>query len=310
MKVLSTEGLTKLIDLIKSNFISSADTQATVAVDAVETSVVDAVETSSVDAVETSVATLATVATTGAYSDLSGTPTVDQTYDGTSTNAQSGVAVASAISGKANDSAVVHLAGDETIGGFKTFTGDGIAVINIQDTRVNAQTQPVENSYDGIYFYDKDDNRYACVETCIRDDGSNDIKFFQYGQDGTTTASFLLRVYNDGTSAALAPASDKNNSIVTTVSKTKSGNGGFKLGNGLIINFGHISSTNWSSNDYDVSYSIPFTTYGRIGFCRTSAAATTNDGGDYYARNPTTTGFNAYRTVTNTASIDWVAIGY
>jgi len=46
---------------------------------------------------------LATVASTGAYSDLSGTPTipvVDQTYDASSANAQSGVAVASAISGK------------------------------------------------------------------------------------------------------------------------------------------------------------------------------------------------------------------
>lgn len=40
---------------------------------------------------------LATVATTGEYSDLLNTPTVDQTYDATSTNAQSGVAVASAI---------------------------------------------------------------------------------------------------------------------------------------------------------------------------------------------------------------------
>lgn len=43
---------------------------------------------------------LATVATTGAYSDLSGKPTipvVDQTYDAGSTNAMSGVAVASAI---------------------------------------------------------------------------------------------------------------------------------------------------------------------------------------------------------------------
>ena len=43
---------------------------------------------------------LATVATTGAYSDLSGTPTiptVDQTYNASSTNAQSGVAVAEAI---------------------------------------------------------------------------------------------------------------------------------------------------------------------------------------------------------------------
>lgn len=43
---------------------------------------------------------LATVATTGAYSDLSGTPTiptVDQSYNASSTNAQSGVAVAQAI---------------------------------------------------------------------------------------------------------------------------------------------------------------------------------------------------------------------
>lgn len=43
---------------------------------------------------------LATVATTGAYSDLSGTPTiptVDQTYDASSTNAQSGTAVAQAL---------------------------------------------------------------------------------------------------------------------------------------------------------------------------------------------------------------------
>jgi hypothetical protein len=43
---------------------------------------------------------LATVAVTGSYSDLSGTPTVDQTYDPTSANAQSGAAVADAISTK------------------------------------------------------------------------------------------------------------------------------------------------------------------------------------------------------------------
>ena len=46
---------------------------------------------------------LATVATTGAYSDLSGKPTipsVDQTYNAASTNAQSGTAVAGAISTK------------------------------------------------------------------------------------------------------------------------------------------------------------------------------------------------------------------
>lgn len=49
---------------------------------------------------------LAAVATSGNYSDLNGTPTiptVDQTYDGTSSNAQSGVAVASALSGKEDE---------------------------------------------------------------------------------------------------------------------------------------------------------------------------------------------------------------
>lgn len=89
MKVLSTDGLTKLIDLVKSSFISKTDTE----------------EVTEIDTETISEVTLATVATTGAYSDLSGTPTiptVDQTYDGTSVNAQSGVAVASAISGKAN----------------------------------------------------------------------------------------------------------------------------------------------------------------------------------------------------------------
>ena len=49
---------------------------------------------------------LAAVATSGNYSDLNGTPTiptVDQTYDGTSTDAQSGVAVAQAVSGKEDE---------------------------------------------------------------------------------------------------------------------------------------------------------------------------------------------------------------
>ena len=49
---------------------------------------------------------LAAVATSGNYSDLNGTPTiptVDQTYDATSTNAQSGVAVAQAVSGKEDE---------------------------------------------------------------------------------------------------------------------------------------------------------------------------------------------------------------
>lgn len=214
MKVLSTEGLTKLIDLIKSSFISNEDTQATVAVDAVETSEV----------------TLATVATTGAYSDLSGTPTVDQTYDGTSANAQSGVAVASAISGKADDSAVVHLAGTETITGQKTFS-----------------------------------------------------------------------------SVAYGTASDANGSIVTTVSKTKAGDGYFKLGNGMIVQWGTFTAassngtatvtfpTSFTSTNYCIGYS----------FFEKSRSAT----GQFNTKTKTSAIFKSDN-FSSTGTMMYIAIGY
>ncbi len=78
MKVLTTTGLTKLIELSKDTFIDKTN----------------AVDIASV---------LATVAITGSYTDLSNKPTiptVDQNYSATSDNAQSGTAVASAISSK------------------------------------------------------------------------------------------------------------------------------------------------------------------------------------------------------------------
>lgn len=67
---------------------------------------------------------LAAVATSGSYNDLSNKPVVDTTYDGTSTNAQSGTAVASAISGKADDSDLDEWSTYATVAsGQVTFTG-------------------------------------------------------------------------------------------------------------------------------------------------------------------------------------------
>ena len=85
---------------------------------------------------------LASVATSGSYSDLSNTPTiptVDQTYNASSTNAQSGVAVASAVSGKEDSFEVGDGLVMETIGGVRTLhvetpvdivAGPGIAIDN------------------------------------------------------------------------------------------------------------------------------------------------------------------------------------
>lgn len=70
---------------------------------------------------------LATVATSGSYNDLTDKPTVDQTYSATSSNAQSGVAVASAISGKEDKSALKDLAyiAKDGVSSTKVLQGDG-----------------------------------------------------------------------------------------------------------------------------------------------------------------------------------------
>ena len=75
MKVVTTTGLTELIQLSKNTFLDKNNT----------------VDMSTI---------FATVATTGNFNDLSNKPVVDQSYSASSTNAQSGTAVASAISGK------------------------------------------------------------------------------------------------------------------------------------------------------------------------------------------------------------------
>ena len=64
MKVLSTDGLTKLIQLIKNSFISVDNT------------------------VTTNTATLATVATSGSYNDLSDKPIIATSVSASSTNAE------------------------------------------------------------------------------------------------------------------------------------------------------------------------------------------------------------------------------
>lgn len=81
---------------------------------------------------------LATVATSGSYADLSNKPTiptVDQTYSAVSTNAQSGVAVAGAIDGAVDvDTDNVVLTGD----------GDSIKVEFTRKTRSSSETQAAD----------------------------------------------------------------------------------------------------------------------------------------------------------------------
>lgn len=290
MKVLSTEGLTKLIDLIKSNFISSADVETTNEV------------------------TLATVATTGAYSDLSGKPTVDQTYDGTSANAQSGVAVASAISGKADDSAVVHIAGTETVDDVKTFTsaltysGAAGTVLNMRRTDINysSYVESTKNVYAG--FFDANGNFMGGLQS-RNTTTATQMKLMVRRQGDTTTEvsglpSIGISYGTTGDAYGIAPASDVNGSIVTTVTKTKAAAGGFKLGNGLIINWGTTSSG--GSDKKTVTFKIPFASTNYFAICNAIRTGSTGSGWGYLSNKTKTT----VDLVAGSDSTVWLAIGY
>lgn len=74
---------------------------------------------------------------------------VDQVYDPTSTNPQSGTAVAGAISTKADNIGVMHLTGAETSSGDKTFTG----TLTVNTPNVSDNTQkPATTAYINTKF--------------------------------------------------------------------------------------------------------------------------------------------------------------
>lgn len=108
-------------------------------------------------------------------------------------------------------------------------------------------------------------------------------------------------------SAAYGTASDANNSIVTTVNKSKGESGYFQLGNGLIIQWGLIRATGDSRS---VTFPKAFSGAGRYSVTVTPTGS--NTGGLYTVsvNNNTSTGF----TVLSSGNVSnvwlfWIAIG-
>lgn len=142
--------------------------------------------------------TLATVATSGDYSDLSNTPTVDQTYDGTSANAQSGAAVADAIGNLPTNltSAQIQslkeaLGVDETVlySGMATIGNDGLATYTLSESPLNFQ-------YIKVYFC-ANDNTFGSA-------GNVGSSYTEWDTQIYTAPSTFLTVYMDGNASATA----------------------------------------------------------------------------------------------------------
>jgi hypothetical protein len=109
----------------------------------------------------------------------------------------------------------------------------------------------------------------------------------------------------NGNARCLAPASDANGSVVTTVAHSYGNNGYCKLGNGLIIQWGKGTTpanislpTSFTSTNYKVTF---------------GASATVNDGNyqNLAVSDKTTSGFNVKMGTGSFATgFDYIAIGY
>ena len=215
-------------------------------------------------------------------------------YNATNPN---GYITSSALSGYALDADVMHLSGAENITGEKTFTNK-MLIQSTTDTSSSAYVDFIQNINNA---------RRGTMRTKYNSDGSYEVIFGCNGPDASAPQGLSVKRTSSNITVS-APASDVNGSIVTTVNKSKAANGYFQLGNGMIVNWGSVSS--WTSNVAQVTFSKAFTTTRQVAIARSAGATTTNDGGDYYVRDISNTGFDIYRTSTNTGAVSWIAIGY
>ncbi|MBR3490196.1 MAG: hypothetical protein IKH36_01775 [Bacilli bacterium] len=202
---------------------------------------------------------------------------------------------------------VMHLNGTETITGAKTFTNstrnrilsteNRTGTFLVQNMKYALGTTPSSDVLTQMQMRDSADDWVAIWEHAYRSDGSTIASLSCRRANKSASNSLSIGYQANGTVYTYAPASDANNSIVTTVNKSKSSNGYFQLGNGLIIQWGTKTGSG------TVTFPKAFTTY-------LSISLSTNDGVPN-PNNITKTGFTAdsYQPG-GTPVFNWIAIGY
>ena len=211
----------------------------------------------------------------------------------------------------------VNVAGTQTITGEKTFT-KGVTV-HKSDPRVWLEnddaikgTAPSSNLVSAYQFRDKNHELLGSVHSQYQTDKKIITQLLAYkANSASDTASVRMGVgYNyAGKEITFAPACDDYDSIVTTIGNSKAKNGFFKLGNGLIIQWGRVSNTN--NSNITLTFPTPFTsTNYSINAMRTSITS----GGYSYdgitgVSSRATTSCVLYSFYGN-SSYDWIAIGY
>lgn len=219
------------------------------------------------------------------------------------------------LNAKAADNAVVKLTGNQSIAGTKTFTSNQLIVNGnfwSRNTTMTKGTAPSADQWTGFMVEDSANNvmgRFRERYTSAKTNYTELMAYKANSADDTGSATLGVAYPASGGPWAFAPASDINGSIVTTVNKSKAQNGYYKLGNGLIIQWGR--KTYVSTDPQSVTFPTPFTStnYKVVGSYYYDGDVTSGQD-QISVSSQTTTGFTFYMTDTADRSVNWIAIGY
>lgn len=188
---------------------------------------------------------------------IAGTQVLYSTTGNNTDGAMTQNATTTQLNLKANDANVIHKTGNETVAGVKTFSGNN-RIIVLQNSAVTYNTAPSSNTYTDMSFRDKNGYEMGVLEHVRFANNNTEVRLAVKGVDSIWAPSLIVGKTADGNVYASAPASDFKGSIVTTISKSKATNGYFKLGNGLIIQWG--KTPNIGNSGTTCTLPTPFTT--------------------------------------------------
>lgn len=177
---------------------------------------------------------------------------------------------------------ILHLASAETITGDKTFKSGN------------------------VYFESSGSTAYKGF---LRKSAAGDLIFGIYDSNNSNWQNYITFYTSNYTrvfgSYLQAPNSDTNGSVVTTVDKSKGSGGFFKLGNGLIVQWGVVSA-----NSSGVAVTLP-TAFSSATSYRAVACREANNATMYVSVVRTSASkITVYTSNATSYSIAWIAIGY
>lgn len=235
------------------------------------------------------------------YYPISGNPyaTAPTPTDTTSTSSTQ-IATTGWVNSTGNN--VVHRTDNEIINGVKRFFGE-IFRANQNITKGTAPSSAINTV---IIFTDKDGKQLGDVyhRYEVNKNSRTVLQATKANASGDTdTASICINYPASGNPYGEAPASDVNGSILTTVNKSKSPNGYFKLGNGLIVQWGTLSSAT-TTGTLTFPLEWPSTNYIVVG----NTSQNINRGDQVVAEFFTKTTKNCK--YNSSYACQWIAVGY